>query len=241
MQTRKEIAPESETGLSGPTIALDPGDTLANAIRRRLADQILNREFDSETRLDEQEMARRFGVSRTPVREALKQLESAGLVEIRPRRGAVVVQVDSEKLGYSFEATAELEAIAAGWAAMRAKLDERKALLQLVEEGEKAMRSEDSDWFSSVNRRFHALLSDMARNPSLADAISLVRVQTAPFQRAQFRHPEQIRKTQAEHERIANAVFRQDGESARRFMKEHILRASLTVLEAAAPRTPNDQ
>ncbi len=212
-------------------ITVDAGDTLASAIRRRLADRIFNGEFPPKSKLDEKELAAQFGVSRTPIREALRQLDTAGLVEIRPRRGAIIVPVDKERLGYAFEAAAELEALAASWAAARATLIERKELEKFHLEGAQAFEQNDPERFAAVNRHFHDRISELARNPSLAEAVSAVRVQTAPFQKAQFTHYENMEASQKEHEQIIDAISFQDTETARRLMKEHIIRASLWVLE----------
>jgi len=216
---------------SGPIITVEGSDTLANAIRRRLADQILNGEFPSESRLDENELASQFGVSRTPVREALRQLDTAGLVELRPRRGAKVVPINKERISFAFEAAAELEALSAYWAASRATLIERKQLETLHIEGESALKSNDSEQFANVNRRFHDMISEFARNPVLTEAVSAVRVQTAPFQKAQFARKEKIENSQKEHEQILTAICFQNPEKAKQNMKEHILRASLVALE----------
>ena len=216
---------------SGPMIAVDAGDTLASAIRRRLADRILNGEFPPKSKLDEKELATQFGVSRTPIREALRQLDTAGLVEIRPRRGAIIVPVDKERVSYAFEAAAELESIAASWAAARATLIERKELEKFYLEGADAFQQNDPEWFASVNRHFHDRISELARNPSLAEAVSAVRVQTAPYQKAQFTNYENMEASQKEHKQIIAAICFQDSETARRLMKEHIIRASLWVLE----------
>lgn len=212
-------------------VAVENGDTLANAIRRRLADQILKGEFPQKGKLDEKELARQFSVSRTPIREALRQLDAAGLVEIRPRRGAIIVPIDKERIGYAFEAAAELEALAAHWAASRATLNERKELEKIHREGAEACKQNDPEWFATVNRHFHDKISELARNPSLAKTVVTVRVQTAPFQKAQFARHEIIEASQKEHEKITTAICFQDPESAKRHMKEHILRASLLALE----------
>jgi len=212
-------------------ISVENGDTLASVIRRRLADQILNGEFPPKSRLDEKVIASEFGVSRTPIREALRQLDSAGLVEIRPRRGAIIVPIDKERIGYAFETAAELEGLAASWAASRASLIERKDLEKIHLEGAEACRHNDHEWFATVNRRFHDRISELARNPSLAEVVSAVRVQTAPYQKAQFTHSENMEFSQKEHEQIIAAICFQDSNAAKRIMKEHIIRASLWALE----------
>ena len=231
MQNKRNTLPKNTKEATGPVIAVDGRDTLANAIRRRLADQILNGDFASDSRLDENELANQFGVSRTPVREALRQLDTAGLVELRPRRGAKIVPVDKERISYAFEAAAELEALTAYWAASRATLIEKKQLETLHLEGEKALEKNDPELFAKANRRFHHMISECARNPVLAKSVAGVRVQTAPFQKAQFARKEKISASQREHEQILTAICFQDPEAARQCMKEHILRASLLALE----------
>lgn len=212
-------------------ISVESGDTLANVIRRRLADRIFNGEFPPRSKLDEKELAAHYGVSRTPVREALRQLDAAGLVEVRPRRGAIIVPVDKEGIAYAFEAAAEMEGLAASWAASRATLIERSELEQIHKEGEAACLKNDAEWFANVNRHFHDKISEMARNPSLAEAVWSVRVKTAPHQKAQFSREERINASQKEHAQIVNAICFQDVDAAKRFMKEHVLRASLWTLE----------
>ena len=231
MQKRLKATKKGTKTAKGPVIAVDGRDTLANAIRRRLADQILNGDFAPDSRLDENELANQFGVSRTPVREALRQLDTAGLVELRPRRGAKIVPIDKERISYAFEAAAELEALTAYWAASRATLIEKKQLETLYLEGDKALVSDDSELFAKANRRFHHMISQCARNPVLASSVAAVRIQTAPFQKAQFARKEKISASQKEHEQILTAICFQDPEAARQFMKEHILRASLLALE----------
>lgn len=211
-------------------VEIDEADTLSDSIRRQLADEILAGRFPVNYKLDEQELADKFKVSRTPVREAIRQLASAGLVDIRPRRGAVVVSVDPGKIGQAFEAAAELEALAAGWAAVRATLVEMGELTDLYDICEDAIEDATSDEFAAANRNFHDKIADLAKNDSLKAATRLVRVQTAPFQRAQFQSMEERNRSQKDHADILAAICTQNREASERSMKNHILRASLTAL-----------
>ena len=95
------------------------GKTLAEELRWQLADEIVRGTLEPGTALDETELARRFRVSRTPVREALRQLAASGLIDARAHRGAVVARPSLERLTGMFEAMAELEALCAGLAAER--------------------------------------------------------------------------------------------------------------------------
>src|SRR5258708_13270266 len=93
--------------------------TRAETIRQRLADDILRGVYPPGARLDESGLAKRFNLSRTPVREALRQLTSAGLVEVRPRRGVIVSLPTDSALAEMFEVMGELEASSVRLAAHR--------------------------------------------------------------------------------------------------------------------------
>jgi DNA-binding GntR family transcriptional regulator len=229
---KRVISPKSDTKSRRETmIAVDANDTLGSVIRRRLADRILNGELSPESKLDEAELAAHFGVSRTPIREALRQLDVAGLVKIRPHRGAVIVPVDKERIGFAFEAAAEMEALAASWAASRATLLEKNELKKLHLNGAEACRQRNAELFANANRHFHDKISELGGNPSLTEAVAALRLKTAPFQKSQFAHFERMEASQAEHERILAAICFEDPESARRTMREHILRASLWIFD----------
>jgi len=94
--------------------APDARKTRAEELRAQLADDIVRGILIPGQTLDEMELARRFGVSRTPVREAIRQLAASGLIETRPHRGAVVARPRHERILGMFEAMAELEALCAG-------------------------------------------------------------------------------------------------------------------------------
>jgi len=102
--------------------------TRAEELRLQLADEIVRGALAPGAPLDETDIARRFNVSRTPVREALRQLAASGLVEARAHRGAVVARPSLERLNGMFEAMAELEALCAGLAAERMPAIERARL-----------------------------------------------------------------------------------------------------------------
>src|SRR5215467_9966658 len=108
--------------------------TRAEELRLQLADEIVRGVLPPGAPLDETDIARRFKVSRTPVREALRQLAASGLIETRAHRGAVVAQPTIERLTGMFEAMAELEALCAGLAAERMPPIERQRLEAVHEE-----------------------------------------------------------------------------------------------------------
>src|SRR3954447_23384042 len=128
--------------------------TRAEELRLQLADEIVCGALAPGAPLDETEIAKRFNVSRTPVREALRQLATSGLVEARAHRGAVVARPSLERLSGMFEAMAELEALCAGLAAERMMAAERARLEAIHEELRSLSHVGNPERFHEVNERF---------------------------------------------------------------------------------------
>src|ERR1700751_2186471 len=125
--------------------------TRAEELRLQLADEIVRGALRPGAPLDETDIARRFNVSPTPVREALRQLVASGLVEARAHRGAVVAQPSLERLTGMFEAMAELEALCAGLAAERMTAAERQKLEMIHEELRVLSHAVNPERFHEVN------------------------------------------------------------------------------------------
>src|SRR6201995_5208477 len=138
--------------------------TRAEELRLQLADEIVRGALPPGAPLDETEIARRFNVSRTPVREALRQLAASGLVETRAHRGAVVARPTLERLTGMFEAMAELEALCAGLAAQRMTPVERQRLEAIHEELRNLSHVGNPERFHEVNERFHSAIYAGAHN-----------------------------------------------------------------------------
>src|SRR6266542_1890058 len=132
--------------------------TLAETIRQNLADDILRGVYPPGARLDESGLARRFKLSRTPVREALRQLSSVGLVEMRPRRGVIVSLPTDSALAEMFEVMGELEASCARLAAQRMSPAERVGLELVHRRSAVAVRGSDRDTYRKLNFEFHDMV-----------------------------------------------------------------------------------
>jgi len=197
--------------------------TRAEELRLALADEIISGALAPGLALDETQLAQRFNVSRTPVREALRQLATSGLVEARPHRGAVVARLTHERLDAMFEAMAELEAVCAGLAAERMSAAERRALQAIHEELRKLSYRGDPQRFHEVNETFHNLIYAGAHNAHIAELTLATRVRVQPFRRAQFRNLGRLAHSHAEHDRIVQAIVRGDRIGAAAAMREHIV------------------
>jgi DNA-binding GntR family transcriptional regulator len=191
-----------------------------------LVDQIealvLGGELLPGAKLDEQGLADRFQVSRTPVREALRQLASRGLVELRPNRGAFVAAVTPERLEEMFVAMAEMEATCARLAAMSMTPIERRGLQRLHENMAGMAARGEVDAFRAANETFHALVYQGAHNGLLEDATRLLRRRVAAFRRAQFRTAGRLASSQAEHEAVVKAIISGEPARAHAAMLQHV-------------------
>jgi DNA-binding GntR family transcriptional regulator len=211
--------------VSRPAGALErrAGKTLAEELRLQLADEIVRGALLPGAALDETELARRFQVSRTPVREAIRQLAASGLIESRPHRGAVVAQPSHEDLIGMFEAMAELEALCAGLAAQRITPAERHALAASHQELRATTQSGDPQRYHEINEAFHSRIYAGAHNFYLAEITLATRVRVQPFRRAQFRNLGRLAKSHHEHDLVVTAIMRGDRDGAMRAMREHIV------------------
>jgi len=196
--------------------------TLAEGLRQQLADDIVRGALEPGTALDETEVARRFGVSRTPVREAIRQLTASGLVEARAHRAAVVARPSPERLIGMFEAMAELEGLCAGLAAERMASAERRALEAVHEDMRIVIQSGDPQRYHEVNEAFHNAVYAGAHNSYLAEMTLTTRVRVQPFRRAQFRLIGRVAKSYLEHDMVVSAILRGDRAGAQRAMHAHI-------------------
>ena len=197
----------------------------ADDIAKKIADGIVLGRFEPGARLDEVMLAGMFGVSRTPVREALKQLSIQGLVVCRPNRGAVVAEMTSEQLDRMFEAIGELEAACARHAATRMTAGERERLCGLHAQCRVAMRAGDVDLYGRLNQELHQVIIEGSGNAVLIDMTLSLRHRVAPFRRTQFRNIERMSASYEEHAVIVEALLSHDVALVHREMRAHLLSA----------------
>jgi DNA-binding GntR family transcriptional regulator len=207
--------------------------TAAERVRTILADEIVRGLIGPGVVLDETTLAQRFAVSRTPVREAIRQLEAIGFATSRPHRGAQVPHFTAEKLTEMFVVMAEMEALCARYAALHS-LPEGRALLQRAHDACRAAALEgDIDLYYAANLRFHETIYDIGRNAFLAETTMNVRNRLAPFRKAQFRSLGRLRLSVDEHERVVHAILAGEANAAASRMRDHMLEVRTTVGDVA--------
>jgi DNA-binding GntR family transcriptional regulator len=189
---------------------------------QRIEELILLGKLPPGTRLDEKQLAERFKVSRTPVREALWHLSSSGLVEIRRHHGAVVKQLTLIELVEMFQVMAELEGLCARLAARRMTLSERKALKEIQKIAAKRISNRDHEAFFESNNDFHEAIFVGSKNNFLQQESRSLRSRVNPYRRYITYQPGRMEKSHNEHEAIVDAIDRGNAEEAHQLMRDHV-------------------
>jgi DNA-binding GntR family transcriptional regulator len=196
----------------------------ASELRDLIEEAIVTGVFTPGQRLDEVTLAARFGVSRTPVREALRQLGATELVEIQPHRGAFVRVIALPEMLNMFEVMAEIEGLCARLAARRRSEAQLRELEAAHEACAATLESDDADEYYYANETFHKLLYAASGNSFLARMATSLQTRLKPFRRLQLRVPGRMRSSSAEHGAIVAALRAGDAPSA-----EHLAEAHVTV------------
>lgn len=208
-----------------------PKQVLSQSIATELEAEILLGQIAAGTRLDEAALARRFGVSRTPVREALQIVVGRALAVRQPFRGVVVSEISVERIHQLFEAMGEIEALCGRYAAQRMTMEERAALMRAHGAMAVMVRAGDAAGYEEANTRFHQLIYSGSHNEDLAEIAETMRMKLAPFRRSQLEDAGRIGKSNAEHDQIIKAILERDGPAADLALRRHLLLAAQAMLE----------
>jgi DNA-binding GntR family transcriptional regulator len=203
-------------------MTLSGKQTQTDKLAAEIADAILTGVLTPGTRLDEHGLAERYAVSRTPIREAIRSLSAIGLVELRPRRSAIVAEITPEQLEAMFVAMGELEATCARLSAMSMTPIERKRLQNQHMGMATLAENDDVAGFIEANHVLHGLIYAGSHNSILADMVIGLRRRLDPYRRAQFHSPRRLPRSQAEHERIVQAIVGGDAATAHAAMLDHV-------------------
>jgi DNA-binding GntR family transcriptional regulator len=195
----------------------------AHELRESIEEQIAVGVLLPGQHLDETELATRHGVSRTPIREALIQLASVGLVVIRPRRGAVVAELAPQQLVEMFEVMAELEAMCGRLAARRMSGEEHERLMQAHEACKDARLAGDSDGYYYRNEAFHNEIYAGSHNAFLAEQARNLHRRLRPYRRLQLRARNRVATSFSEHEGIVQAIIAGEEDRTAELLRSHIM------------------
>ncbi|WOH37480.1 GntR family transcriptional regulator [Thalassotalea fonticola] len=206
--------------------------TISDKIYNQLSSAIISGELKPGQKLEEQEIANKYGASRTPIREALRLLHTNGLVESKPHKGVTVIELDIDQLADMYEALAELEALCAGLSAERMTMVERKQLLRLHEQSQHAVESEDVDEFANLNNQIHHAIHQGSRNKTLLETINKLRKRLSLYRQPWlFEKRNRLEASYTEHDELVEAVSKSQKEAAFNAMKNHISNTSMGTLD----------
>lgn len=202
------------TKLRRPTVQLIR-DTLENAI--------VDGHILPGQRLDPEALATRFGVSRTPIREALQALEGSGLVRVQSKRGTFVTKLSVPELAERFEVMAELEAMCARLAARRASATEIAAIHQAQAACVRALQTGDSDAYYYENTAFHHAIFAASRNAFLESEALRLQAMLQPYRRRQLQFRGRMTRSMEEHQIIIDMIVAGDADAAATEMRNHVV------------------
>lgn len=221
---------------------LDLSDKIVEVatLREQVADilraMILKGDFEAGEQLSERQLCQSFNISTTPIKEALRMLQTEGLVYTIPRKGTFVSNVLGDRIRQSIMMRASLEGIAAGFAARDCTDSEIKRLEVILRKTEALNESEHApDWerLMTLNDEFHSIIRDACQNDYLINLIRSLRTVDHSLRSISFKLPNAIeihRQSQTEHSNILQAVKTHNSDEAESLMRHHIRAFAKRVL-----------
>lgn len=210
---------------------------LYQEVAERLRQRIFSHELKPGTWIDEQALADHYGISRTPLREALKVLASEGLVTLKPRRGCYVTEISERDLDEIFTVMSLLEGQCAGTTATRATEADLERLRQIHAQLERAASGSDINGFFEANQAFHLALQEIADNHWLQHVIEDLRKVIKLSRHHSLFSEGRLEQSLAEHRAILAALDARDAGAAELRMREHLLSGRAALVRIAKARS----
>jgi DNA-binding GntR family transcriptional regulator len=202
---------------------------LHDNVTEALRDLIVEGELSPGTKIREHALCTRFGISRTPLREALKVLAAEGLVQLLPRRGAFVAEITQTEIDELFPIMAALEALAAETACVRMSDSHIETLRKMHDKMYVFHAAGAEKDYLRINREIHLQLFEIAGNASLTAIYEqlLVRIHSVRF--VARKTPEQWQRAVDEHVAIMAAIARRDGPRLAKLLRSHLLHTAVPI------------
>ncbi|MCQ0989305.1 GntR family transcriptional regulator [Jiella marina] len=213
-----------------------PRGVLSEVIAEHLEKEIVEGLLSSGAKLDETAIAKRFEVSRTPVREAFMLLVSRALAERIPYRGVVVCDLSIERIEQMFEAMGEIEGLCGRLAAGRMSASERADLLDRHKAMQRLAAAGDFQTYERLNTELHDQIYAGTHNADLIEIAHQMRLKLAPFRRSQLLNMERVEQSNAEHEEIVQGIIERDAVTAERRLRLHLISSAQTYITALKAR-----
>ncbi len=212
-------------------IRLDSYKPLREVVAETLREAIVNGALKPGERLMEIQLAEELGVSRTPVREAIRKLELEGFVVMIPRRGTYVADLSIKDINEVFEIRTALDVLAAGLAVERITEDELEQLERLLVEIGELIEGDDIDKIVEVDSQFHDILYRASRNDRLVGIINNLREQFTRFRSISIQYPGRMKISVEEHCHLVEAIAARNTDLAQQIAREHMENSEQTLLQ----------
>ena len=196
-----------------------------------IKENIINNVFKPEARLKETELAEKYGVSKTPVREALRHLASVGFVEIFPNRMARVKKVERKEVEDLYNIQSVLEGLAAREAVPNLTKGHYEKMAKYADLLEKYSAENNSREYEKANINFHAIFWQASSNQKLFDLISNIHEQLQRFRTITRRNPERFRELASDHREIMEAALSRESEKAEKLFRDHVCKQSSYIID----------
>lgn len=199
-----------------------PASALYEEVAERLRSRIFSHELAPGTWIDEQALAEQYGISRTPLREALKVLAAEGLVTLKPRRGCYVTELSERDLDEIFPLLGLLEGRCAFEAAQNARSEDLRSLQALHDQLEQAASTGNIEGFFEANQAFHRAIQEIAGNRWAIQLIGDLRKVLKLMRHQSLFREGRLEQSLAEHRGIVSAVLSRDASGAETAMRAHL-------------------
>ncbi|MDD3853582.1 MAG: GntR family transcriptional regulator [Syntrophomonadaceae bacterium] len=220
-------------------VDLDSYKPLRELVLEAIREAIISGALKPRERLMEIQLAEELGVSRTPVREALRKLELEGFIVMVPRKGAYVADLTFKDIADVFEIRAALEGLAAGMAAERITEEELEEMERLLAIKAEAIAHNDMEKLIEVDTKFHEAIYQASRNERLTAIINNLREQIQRYRTTTLSFPGRSKQSLDEHRLLVEAIQSRNSQLARQVAQEHIENAENSMIEALKKDGPS--
>ncbi|MBN9265636.1 MAG: hypothetical protein BGN89_11855 [Alphaproteobacteria bacterium 64-6] len=208
MSSREKPISRARTSISDIVVAIE--------------NDIVSGAFTPDQRLDERQLSLRFGVSRTPIREALSRMAASGLVVTRPNQGVFVARLTLAQYLQQFEVMSGLEAMAAELCARRAAPTEKAQIVEIHRKAADAVSASDMGAYVKCNLEFHNAIYKGSQNEFLEREVKSIRLRLEPYRRSIFGLNGRLEESHKEHSLIVESILAREEVAARNLMLLHL-------------------
>ena len=211
---------------------IDRPKSLSRMVAEEIKEAIMKGVLQAGDKLVETSLTESLGVSRTPLREAFRELAAEGYITVIPHKGAYVSSLTEEEVLDIYAISSVLEGLATRLAAQNLKTDSDRGKLQVLYDELKAQNEKGNvDAYWAANRNFHQSIAESAGNQRLLNLIENLRRQILKTRVISMRYPERLENSMAEHEEILSAILAGEGRRAESLVIEHLEKQREFVLE----------